>query len=553
MELLSGALAPVGRVIDLQPKSGSTPGFMATNGAITASEKSIPVAAWVAVTLMTAMYLAFPVRAYSTDCLAYAAQIEAADFWHPHHLLFNVFGWLAYRAANLFAPIRAVHAVQAMNALAAGVGLLLFFALAMQFMINRSIALWLTCLLGLSHAWWRFAIFAETYTLPVCCTLLGLLAVERQRRAIAPGPRFIACLTAALWFALAAVTHQTGILVVLTMPFWFAWRGHRCVDGLLVSMLTVTLVSGAYVAVFVFALHGTSTADLLGWTLAYALHPEFRRAYGGMPGVSNLWKALQAWSGAVSAEHGSIVLRAAMVEGLLAVLTVLGWRSQRRPAGEWRRTIGPLLVWAAPFALFAAWWEPGNVEFLPAALPPMLLCVGVALDRPPVPGRTPWTASLLAFVACAWTWAANARELGPLHEARRYAVPERAVAPFIRNGDLVIGLVNLNYLLYFHGIRHEFRFGLAWAARHADGMLYEYAGWLRADVEHALDRGSRVFTFELPQSVPGAGATGAMRNVAVSELNQEDVVAFYQTWALVPVAGEAAPVREIKRRPPPYP
>lgn len=533
--------------------SDLTSGFMTTNGVMTASEKPIPATVWVAVTLLTAMYLAFPVRAYSTDCLAYAAQIEAADFWHPHHLVFNLFGWMAYRAANLFAPIRAVHAVQTMNALAAGVGLLLFFAMAKRFMINKSIALWLTCLLGVSHAWWRFAIFAETYTLPVCFTLLGLLAVERQQRAIAPGPRFMRCVTAALWFALAAVTHQTGILIVVTMPFWFAWRGYRWVHGLLVSILTVALVSSAYGAVFVFALHGRSTADLLGWTLAYALNPEFRRAYGGMPGLGNLWKALHAWSGAVSAEHGSKVLRAAMVEGLLAVLAVLGWRGRHHPTGEWRRTIGPLLVWAAPFALFAAWWEPANVEFLPAALPPMLLCVGVAFDRPPAPRRTPWAASLLAFAACAWTWAANARELGPLHEAKRYAVPERAVAPFIRNGDLVIGLVNLNYLLYFHGIRHEFRFGLAWAARHADGTLREYAGSLRADVEHALDRGARVFTFELPSSVTGDGATATaeMRSVAVSELTQEDVVAFYQTWELVPIAGEAAPVREIRRRPAP--
>src|SRR5450432_1456800 len=137
-----------------------------------------------------AIYLSFPTKNYYWDGISFASSIENASglsnsLIHPHHLLYNVFGYGIYQLTQFLGwHIRAVQVLQISNGIFAGVCAWLLFRFLNRTLSSIWTAALLTLVFSFSSTWWKYATDADAYVpsvllLLVCLNLL--LTVEKVR------------------------------------------------------------------------------------------------------------------------------------------------------------------------------------------------------------------------------------------------------------------------------------------------------------------------------------------------------------------------------------
>jgi hypothetical protein len=335
--------------------------------------------------LLTALCLALPTANAAGDAWYYAACARwGQELWQPHHLLYNVIGWLwlkliGARGADPAGEL-ALTWLQMLNALAAGASLLVLGRLLWRAGApTAAIPAWLL-LVGGCFGMLRFATENEAYIQPL---LLALLASLAWAKALYPEAR------RHRWLLLAGALAVLACLVHQLMVWWWLglllglrpWRGQACSTGLSYA-LPALLVPVAYAlaapvggpkAIWQFALHDylTGAAQVeLGYKSLVLTPISLLRTvvqlHGNMPPLLRHWPLLL----------GGIALASLA----LAAYGLLGWRRGRTlpvlpgttPARTVRRTHALIGGLHLGFAAQAA----GNAEFM--VMLPALAAVALA-------------------------------------------------------------------------------------------------------------------------------------------------------------------------------
>jgi hypothetical protein len=337
-------------------------------------------------------YLATLTRVHTYDALSYVLDVDRKpwhELFHPHHLAYGPLGALVAALARLLGwPAGARLPMQATNALAGALGVLLFALLLRRVTRRLDVALVGALLLAASYAYWYYAIEVEVYTIAALFLILCLWLLVRLLHH--PHPRTAALLGVAQ--GLAVLFHQTNVLLcvpvavaLLLVPIpthhthRAGWR--RLVLAAWYGVALAGVVGGAYALVGLVVGDFASLTAFVAWLTAYAHTGWWGGAIDGTK-----WRNLGSGLAETLAVQGGVLLWLLLV-GLLLLFA--------RRLRAYARLVACLLAWLATYGAFFLWWEPQNIEFWIASLPPALLLLALALQR----GGAPWHAGVWLALA----------------------------------------------------------------------------------------------------------------------------------------------------------
>ncbi len=321
------------------------------------------------------LYLTTLTGVHTYDALSYILDVDRKpwpELFHPHHLLYGPLGaTIRAVAISLGWQGSAELWLQATNALAGAVGVVAVFVLCRVVTGTTVPALAAALSVGSSYAYWYYAVEVEVYTLATVALIVALILLVQLVRT--------PCWQTACWLGLingiAVLAHQTNILLVVPvlLTIGLTVSDLRIRLRLVVAYLLplALLVGGVYLWV-AFGVSGMRRwQDVWLWLTGYA-RTGF---WGGAIDASKLAGFARGWSETLAIHGGGWV-------GLIALaLLLIGWRGiVRLPF--------PLLVgvvsWLVVYGLFFLWWEPDNIEFWIASLPPLavLLSAALSVDHP---------------------------------------------------------------------------------------------------------------------------------------------------------------------------
>jgi Dolichyl-phosphate-mannose-protein mannosyltransferase len=327
------------------------------------------------------LYLATLTKVHTFDALSYVLSVERKpwqEVFHPHHLAYGPLGALALALGRALGFTGgAALPMQVINALAGALGAAQLHRVIARATGRADLGLAAALVLVSSYAYWYYAVEIEVYTVAALFLILclGLMARERP-----PTLRDMALLGLAQGGA--TLFHQTNALICVPVLIWLLGQRQRQPRGLLQPGLPLLLLAygaalGAMVILpYLWVGFGVSRFDSIAafitWMTEYA-----RTGWWGGPVTANTWARLgQGLSETLTPVGGGWIWLLLGVAAGGALLT----RSTARPPSL-SPMITALLVWLAVYGAFFTWWEPDNIEFWIAALPPLLLLLAIALGR----------------------------------------------------------------------------------------------------------------------------------------------------------------------------
>ncbi|PDV96410.1 protein O-mannosyl-transferase family [Candidatus Chloroploca asiatica] len=333
-----------------------------------------------------ALYVLTLTDVHTYDALSYILDVERKpwqELFHPHHLAYGPLGALIHTVARgLGWPGGAERLLQLTNALAGALGVTLF-GMVIGRLIGRGQSqtwAWQPALLGAlllasSFAYWYYAIEVEVYTIAAIFLIVALALMLRAARRPA-SPTLAAGL--GLVQGVAVLFHQTNVLLSVPAGLALAYSyvkqkeaGPTDWRGLLVTLLSYGLplalvVGGAYLWVGLGVSGFRNATDLFTWAAGYTT----TGFWGGPVDQAKLSLLGQGLADTIAQPGGAIL-------GLLLLgLLLLHLRPLRRTAPP-----GSLVIatsWLLVYGAFFLWWEPDNIEFWIASLPPFYLLLLLA-------------------------------------------------------------------------------------------------------------------------------------------------------------------------------
>jgi hypothetical protein len=459
-------------------------------------------AAPVALFLLTfAIYLATLTQVHTFDALSYVTSVERkpwTEVFHPHHLAYGPLGVLALHAGHALGYTGgAALPMQVVNALAGALGVALFYLIVRRVTQRDDLAGLGALLLGGGYAYWYYAVEIEVYTvatlfLIVCLDILTRPGWWRSRGSL---------LQLGLAQAGAVLFHQTNVLLcgaVLIFAIydlrsvknqelrtknqpsssWFLVLGswlHRWSIYALTLALAVAL---PYLLVGVVISGFRSWAAFDTWLTEYA-----RTGWWGGPITAQKWADLATGLSDTLAQPGGALLGLILLGLVLAHLRAL-------LAGP-RPLVEGLATWLLVYGAFFLWWEPDNIEFWIASMPPALLLLALALRGERRRGPGVWLALAVSMATAGINYGAIARRGDPATDLQRLVAHELAARS--QPADLLLvpdGLLEL-YLPYYE--QHDNFLSLN-QALFDNGDDWERAcAAVRARVDTTLHAGATVY------------------------------------------------------------
>ncbi|MBV9928606.1 MAG: hypothetical protein JOZ96_26555 [Acidobacteria bacterium] len=224
------------------------------------------------------VYLLFPTRNYYWDGIDFALTVEQSRglgpaLIHPHHLLYNVFGYYVYHAFEaLGLQVRAVHALQAANALLSALSALLLHRFLSRTLRSTFLSATLTLLFSFSATWWKYSTDADSYVLSVLSLLVCLNLLFAAR-----GPR---PWSVALAHSAGMFMHQLAVFFypVIVLGLLLDGRGLTRRRRLILVLQYSVAASSFTLAVNYFCFHlqtgGYGPADFVAWLTSYVQGPQ---------------------------------------------------------------------------------------------------------------------------------------------------------------------------------------------------------------------------------------------------------------------------------------
>lgn len=441
--------------------------------------------------LFAALYVLTLTSVHTFDALSYILDVDRKpwrELFHPHHLAYGPLGaGIRLTASSLGWEESAERLLQAANALAGGLGVGLFAALLARLTGRWQAAVLGALLLGASYAYWYYAVEVEVYTIAVLFLIAALwLMLELAQR---PALRLALGLGAIQ--GLAVLFHQTNVL--LSLPALMALgtglraasaTGARPRTGpallLAYAAPLALLVSGAYLWVGLGVSGFRSWEAFFRWAAGYTTTGY----WGGAVDGARLALLGQGLARTIAPDGGALIGLA-----LLATLALNARRLARAPRGALAMT----LTWLAVYGAFFVWWEPENIEFWIASLPPFYLLVVLAAYLPvsdqPLPRFWPALLLVCGLALLPLNGTAIARRGDASRDLQR--VTAEALAAHSAPGDLLIvpdGVLEL-YLPFYVERPQAISLNQAMTAT---GAWPAACAWLHARIDTALGAGYAV-------------------------------------------------------------
>jgi hypothetical protein len=334
------------------------------------------------------LYLHTLTQVHTFDALSYVTSVERkpwTELFHPHHLAYGPLGALVLAVAQSVGYSGgAAVPLQLVNAAAGALGVALLFRTVRRVTSRTDIALAVALLLASSYAFWYYAVEIEVYTLAalfliVCLDLMLWPGQWTRQRAAMLG----------LAHGLATLFHQTNVLLaaavlVLAVADWFVQR--RAPGAWFARWLWYAVVYGLVVGLpYLYAIVIVSAFRTLDEALAWLTEYARTGWWGGPVSSATLAELGQGLSDTLVQPGGALAW-------LALGMCVLPWERLRardegrgtsaqgsaRPDGRFLPSASgaaALLVWLLVYGAFFAWWEPDNIEFWIASLPPLLVLI----------------------------------------------------------------------------------------------------------------------------------------------------------------------------------
>jgi len=457
------------------------------------------------------LYLATLTSVHTFDALSYVTSVERkpwTEVFHPHHLAYGPLGAVALHLGRLLGYTGgAALPMQLLNAFAGSLGVALFLGLVRRVTGRADVALAAALLLGGAYAYWYYAVEIEVYTVAALFLILCLdLLVQPGRWTT----RRVLALAGAQ--AGAILFHQTNVLLCAPIAIYALAdlrggvaltpqpplplrreRGSRDSDvpsppprsvlrpwlrrWALYALALALAVAVPYAIVGVAISGFRSWAAFASWLTEYA-----RTGWWGGPITAQKWAGLGAGLSETLAQPGGALLWL-----LLAGLLVLHLRWL---AAAPRVLVGALAAWLLVYGVFFLWWEPDNIEFWIASLPPALLLVALALRGERRWGPGLWLALTVAVTAIGVNYDSIARRGDAATDLQRTIA--RALVTRSQPADLLLvpdGLLEL-YLPYYE--RHDNFLSLNQALFDAGDGWERACAAVRARIDTTLHAGANV-------------------------------------------------------------
>jgi hypothetical protein len=433
-------------------------------------------------------------QVHTYDALCYAGDVDSQpwlNLFHPHHLAYGPMGALVKRvAAWLGYAGRAALPMQLANAFAGALGVVMCYLIGLHITRRPVPSAATAVLLGASYAYWYYAVEVEVYTVAVCLLLVSTWLLLQHLAS--PDPKLMALIGVAQ--GLAILFHQTNVLwcvplvvAILTPQPSGASVAHRLRGwwcyGIALGMLAVV----PYLVVGCVAKGLRNPHDLADWILLYA-----RTGWWGGEITAGKWAQLGAGlSGAILPGRGGLLCWGLLLGVPLVFLRPL-WRAS--PA-----ITAASYSWLLVYGGFFLWWEPGNIEFWIASLPPLLLLALSAMDRLPLLG------GVASFAAC-WLLLQNGMAIvargDPANDFYRKQV--KALVKVTDPSDLMLipnGMLEM-YLTYYEQRTNHLSIHRCMAETGGDWQHAQQN--MKQRIDSALETGSAVVISDEVLSPPSA-------------------------------------------------
>jgi len=424
-----------------------------------------PACAPVLLFLLTfAAYLTTLTQVHTFDALSYVTSVERkpwTEVFHPHHLAYGPLGVLALHAGRALGYAGgAALPMQVVNALAGALGVALFYVIVRRVIRRDDLALTSTLLLGGGYAYWYYAVEIEVYTvatlfLIICLDIVTRPGWWRSRRSL-----FLLGLAQAG----AVLFHQTNVLLCGPVVVMFVASllddGRRTTDdgrpttkesrrstfynlqSAICNRWSIYAATLGLVVALPYLFVGLGVSGFRSWAAFDAWLMEYARTgWWGGPITAQKWAGLATGLADTLAQPGGALLGLLLLGLLIARLRAL-------LAGP-RPLVAALATWLLVYGAFFLWWEPDNIEFWIASLPPALLLLALALRGERRWGPGVWLALAVASAAAGINYGAIMRRGDPATDLQRLIA--RDLAARSQPADLLLvpdGLLEL-YLPYY--------------------------------------------------------------------------------------------------------
>ena len=365
--------------------------------AITLRNSNDTWAPWILFVVTAAIYLCFPTRNYYWDGIAFAQTIEdapqlSAFLVHPNHLIYNIVGYVSYRAVQaLGLNVRAITVLQVLNGILSAISCALLFRILKQITASTYYAFTLSLLFAFSAAWWKFSTDADAYIPSILFLLLSfnLVLPNRQQRP----------LLVALIYSMSLCFHQIAIIVfpTLVLAFLLDWnflpRRQRIVNALTFSGAAALITLTAYISSFYLLTGAFRPARFMRWIMSYSADESF-----GFHPWNNLAHTLRGHlrlflGGRLNALEGLLnPFLAVLIVILVALLLILAFKIVRHfknPGWQWlralrqdplRRTLALLcLLWISTYVIFLFLLFSAQTFYRLFYLPAIIILLGLVL------------------------------------------------------------------------------------------------------------------------------------------------------------------------------
>ena len=457
--------------------------------------------------LTFAAYLTTLTQVHTFDALSYVTSVERkpwTEVFHPHHLAYGPLGVLALHAGRALGYTGgAALPMQVVNALAGALGVALFYAIVRRVTRRDDLALTSALLLGervrLLVLRGRNRSLHRRHTvsdyLPGYSDAAGLVALAAQlasawagagrrgavssdeRAAVRADCRLViaVCIRRRRNSTIARAGRRTEVEGRQSKGGWWSVVGGRW------SIYAMTL--GLAVAL-PYLLVGIGVSGFRSWAAFDAWLTEYARTgWWGGPITAQKWAGLATGLADTLAQPGGALLGLLLLGLLIAHLRAL-------LAGP-RPLVVALATWLLVYGAFFLWWEPDNIEFWIASLPPALLLLALALRGERRWGPGVWLALAVAVAAAGINYGAITRRGDPATDLQRLVARELAARS--QPADLLLvpdGLLEL-YLPYYE--QHDNFLSLNQALFDNDDDWDRACAAVRERIDTALHAGATVY------------------------------------------------------------
>lgn len=340
-----------------------------------------------------ALYQNTLAKVHYPDAIAYAQQVQHHQLFHPHHLLYNLVGYLAARVSPAFKPDwELMDTLQQVNALVGAAGVGLFTAWLARHTGRMVLPLVFGAGLALLYGWWSVSVTWEVHILtPVL--LLGALAALIEFREGWATPRAQGVVLGVL-LGLGALFHQTAALAGpgLLAGSWAVGgdRRARRQRALALVLTAGLLVGGGYLGALRRPdLLAARSENAVQFALRDALqaHPDagdpsrLRAMARGLTRVGVYLGPPRCSFGRAEPEWEPLNDRppALAAGGLLLAVGASLVAARRTLRDRYRPAAVMVGGWAAVALPFVLWWEPANYEYSLGVMAALVLLGGVSM------------------------------------------------------------------------------------------------------------------------------------------------------------------------------